>query len=237
MRKLLSRRPSAPLAISLVALFMSVGGVGYAAVSLPRDSVGNAQLRNDAVTYKKIAPNTVGKVRLADNGVTNDKVRNGAVTYKKIQPRAVGKVRANLDQLQARLAGTCPAGSAIGAVTNAGAVSCNRPAQTGAADKTVDVDSSGTAITSVALPTGASYLAFANPAVTVTGAGSVTVTCTLNVGGTTESRGATLAAPTAATVSLPLQAAGPAGTATVSCSAAGASSASGTSAINTLATS
>ena len=226
LRSVRGRRPSAPLVISVVALFMSVGGVGYAAISLPPNSVGTDQIRNEAVTYKKIQPNTVGAVRLADNGVTNSKLRNGSVSYKKIQPRAVGKVRANLDQLQARLASTCPAGSAIGAVDNAGKVTCNLPVQTGAADKTVDLGSTATTVNSVTLPAGASYLVFANPTIT---AAAGNVTCTLTVGTTTETR--TVDASAGATI--PLQASGAAGTASVSCSGAGAPHA--TAAINALA--
>jgi hypothetical protein len=224
-RSIFRARPSAPMVVSLVALFLSVGGVGYAAISLPANSVGTAQLRNEAVTYKKIEPNTVGAVRLADNGVTNSKLRNGAVSYKKIQARAVGKVRANLDQLQARLASTCAAGTAIGAVDSLGNVTCNpaRPTHFGAADKTATVGTSAAAVTSVALPTGSSYLAFANPSVTVTGGGTaqrVTVTCTLAVGGSSQSRSVTIDASSAAsTTTIPLQEAGPAGDATVSCSA------------------
>ena len=42
------------MAVSLVALFMSLGGVGYAATQLPNNSVGPAQLKNSAVTNSKI---------------------------------------------------------------------------------------------------------------------------------------------------------------------------------------
>jgi hypothetical protein len=223
-RSILRARPSAPMVVSVLALFTSLGGVGYAAISLPANSVGTAQLRNEAVTYKKIEPNSVGAVRLADNGVTNSKIRNGAVSYKKIQPRAVGKVRANLDQLQARLASTCAAGTAIGAVDSLGKVTCNAalPAQFGAADKTATVSGTAAAVNTLALPAGASYLAFANPSVTVAGGGSqpVTVTCTLAVGSATQSRSVTVEpSPSSSTTSIALQQAVPAGDATVSCSA------------------
>jgi hypothetical protein len=221
LRSALSRRLSAPMVVSLVALFMSVGDVGYAAISLPANSVGTAQLKDGAVSYKKIVPNAVGAVRLADNGVTNSKIRNGAVSYKKIQARAVGRVRANLDQLQARLASTCGAGTAIGGVDSLGKVTCTPalPAQVGAADKTATVGATPAALTSISLPAGASYLVFANPSVSVTGSGAqrVTVTCALAVGGATQSRSVTV--DTGTTTSIPLQLAGPAGTSSVSCSA------------------
>ena len=104
-RSLSRRRPSAPMIISLAALLVSLGGVSYAAVSLPAGSVGTEQIRDNAVTYKKIQPSSVGRVRLADGGVVNSKLANSSVSYLKIQPEAVGHVRANLDQLQARVNG------------------------------------------------------------------------------------------------------------------------------------
>ena len=81
---LLRRRPSPAIVISSVALFMSLGGVGYAAISIPNNSVGTSALKNNAVSYKKI------------------------------QPGAVGIVRANTGQLQTRVSGTCATGQAIG---------------------------------------------------------------------------------------------------------------------------
>jgi hypothetical protein len=41
-------------AIGYLALFVALGGTGYAAVSLPAGSVGTPQLRNGAVTAKKL---------------------------------------------------------------------------------------------------------------------------------------------------------------------------------------
>jgi len=48
--------PSPALVVSLIALFVALGGTSYAAVtSLPANSVGTAQLKNGAVTAPKIA--------------------------------------------------------------------------------------------------------------------------------------------------------------------------------------
>jgi hypothetical protein len=221
LRSIVRRRPSAPMAMSAVALFMSVGGVGYAAASLPANSVGAAQIRDNAVTYKKIEPNSVGVVRLARNGVSNSKIRDEAVSYKKIRPNAVGKVRANLKQLQARLASTCAAGTAVGAVDEAGKVTCNAalPARLGAAEQSVAVTGTATAVANLTLPAGAGYLAFANPSVTVTGAnGSVTVSCTLALGSASQTRSVTVDASAGGTsATLSLRQAGAAGTAALSC--------------------
>ncbi|MHB1572295.1 MAG: hypothetical protein ACYCXW_20585 [Solirubrobacteraceae bacterium] len=201
------RRPSPAIAISVVALFLSLGGVGWAAVYLPANSVGSSQIVNEAVTYRKI------------------------------RPGAVGIVRANTGQLQVRVGGTCGAGSAIGAIDRAGHVTCNAslPSQYGTTDNSVaNVGSTATTITSVALPVGSSYLAFANPTATVTPATGVTtaqhvtVTCTLTVGSNTETRSATIdttgVAGQTAIGSIPLQVEGQSGTGTVSCTSAVAAS-------------
>lgn len=49
--------------ISLIALFVALGGTSYAVVSLPRNSVGSAQLRSGAVTSAKVRD---GSIRSAD---------------------------------------------------------------------------------------------------------------------------------------------------------------------------
>jgi hypothetical protein len=195
------------MAVSVVALFMSLGGVGYAATQLPNNSVGAAQLKNSAVT--------------------NSKIKDSAVTFKKIEPGAVGTVRANLGQLQARVKGTCGSGQGIGAVDSTGKVTCNTalPAEFGTTNNSATITGAATGVTSVNLPAGASYLAFANPTATVTGSGTsqrVSVSCTLAVGSNTQTRSATIVtggSTGTTSASIPLQVAGPAGTSSVSCQA------------------
>jgi hypothetical protein len=54
MRWMLRIVPSPAMAVACLALLVALGGVGYAAVKLPANSVGTAQLRNDAVTAAKV---------------------------------------------------------------------------------------------------------------------------------------------------------------------------------------
>ena len=42
------------LIISVMALFVALGGASYAAIKIPKNSVGNTQLRKDAVTSTKV---------------------------------------------------------------------------------------------------------------------------------------------------------------------------------------
>ena len=51
--------PSPALVIACVALAVSLGGVGYAAITLPRGSVGTVQLKDSAVTGAKVKKDTL----------------------------------------------------------------------------------------------------------------------------------------------------------------------------------
>jgi len=47
-------------ALAALALFVALGGTGYAAVSIPHSSVGTRQLRNGAVTRAKLNGKQIG---------------------------------------------------------------------------------------------------------------------------------------------------------------------------------
>jgi hypothetical protein len=58
------RRPSPALAISLIALFVALGGTGYAAITIngkniKNNSIPGKKLKNKAVTGKKVKSNTL----------------------------------------------------------------------------------------------------------------------------------------------------------------------------------
>jgi hypothetical protein len=48
------RRPSPALVISVIALVVAMTGTGYAAITLPKNSVGTKQLKKNAVTSSKV---------------------------------------------------------------------------------------------------------------------------------------------------------------------------------------
>ncbi|MDQ6834658.1 MAG: hypothetical protein M3016_00540 [Actinomycetota bacterium] len=207
-------RPSAAMLVAVTALFVAMGGVGYAAYSVPNNSVGTAQLRHSSVTHSKL--------------------RFNSVSFRDIQRAAVGTRRANLNQLQARVTGTCASGTAIGAVQNNGKVNCNaaRPAEFGTT-ATKAVPGALTTVATLHLASGSNYMAFANPSATNSSGAPADVTCSLTVGPNKQTARARVASGGAE--SIPLQVAGPSGTADVSCSSTAPVSV--TSAINALQTS
>jgi hypothetical protein len=82
MRRQLLHRPSPAMVVALIALFVAVGGGAYAAVKLPRNSVGTPQLKKNAVTGRKIKA----------NAVSGSKVANDSLTGKDIRESSLGKV-------------------------------------------------------------------------------------------------------------------------------------------------
>ncbi len=198
--RILRRRPSPAIVISCVALFMSLGGVGYAATELPHNSVGTWQLRD------------------------------GAVSYTKIQPGAVGNVRANVRQIQERIWKVCPTNQVMFGADRNGDPKCfnNMPSEVGTTSNTASIPTTGTAATvaSANLTSGNNYLGLANPTVTVTPAKgaaasqTASVSCILTVGGNTSSRTITVSTPNgtaAGSAALPLQLTGTGGTVAIGC--------------------
>jgi hypothetical protein len=75
-----------------VAVFVALGGVSYAAVSLPRDSVGTQQLRDHAVTRNKLADRSVDTGQLRDRSVDPSKLALGGVRKHSLSPWILGQL-------------------------------------------------------------------------------------------------------------------------------------------------
>ena len=64
MNRIVSRRPSPATVISLVALFVALGGTSYAAVALvPNNSVGSAQVINGSLQKKDLSTKAVAALK------------------------------------------------------------------------------------------------------------------------------------------------------------------------------
>ncbi|MFT4050119.1 MAG: hypothetical protein QM648_09835 [Solirubrobacterales bacterium] len=77
MKKLLKHRPSAALVISCLALFVALGGTGYAAAkingaSLKNKSVTGSKLKNDTITGTQVKESKLGTVPSAAHATSAD---------------------------------------------------------------------------------------------------------------------------------------------------------------------
>jgi hypothetical protein len=54
MRRIMSHRPSPAMVVAFLALLAALGSSAYAQLTIPRNSVGNAQLKRNAVTSSKV---------------------------------------------------------------------------------------------------------------------------------------------------------------------------------------
>ncbi|HET6623340.1 MAG TPA: hypothetical protein VFG70_02330 [Gaiellaceae bacterium] len=79
--------PSPAAVLASAALLVALGGTGVAAVvTVPRASVGTAELRNGAVTTAKIKNGNVTSADIADGGVSSADVRNGSLRRVDFRP-------------------------------------------------------------------------------------------------------------------------------------------------------
>src|SRR5215211_3132841 len=59
MRRITSHRPSPAMMVAFIALLLALGSGAYAQLRIPRNSVGNAQLKRNAVTSPKVKPGSL----------------------------------------------------------------------------------------------------------------------------------------------------------------------------------
>ena len=201
LRSLVRRRPSAALVVSFLALFVALGGVGWAALRLPPHSVGNAKLRPNSVSASKIIP--------------------GAVGAREVDP----------SQVQLRVLGPCNPGTAIQSIATSGDTTCTPvlPNEYGTAGPATTLGPTTTQVASLSLSgagAGSTYLVIADVQVTVSQSSSATQPfdpmCTLSVGAA--STNGALPVPSsggAGTIPLilPVSVPSPSGAATVACNA------------------
>jgi hypothetical protein len=62
-QRIIGRRPSPATIISLVALFIALGGTGYAAFAVPKNSVGSAQVINRSLRTADLSPKAVDALK------------------------------------------------------------------------------------------------------------------------------------------------------------------------------
>jgi hypothetical protein len=83
MRRFLHNRPSPAMVVALIALFVALGGSGYAAVQingkvLKNGSVPGKKLKRNSVTGKQVKESTLGSVPQARNATSASTAANAA---------------------------------------------------------------------------------------------------------------------------------------------------------------
>ena len=86
-RRLRRFRPSPALVISVIALFVAIGGVSWAATK-----IGTNDIKRGAVTTKKLHKFAVTKTKLHGNSVKSGKVIDDSLTGADINESTLGQV-------------------------------------------------------------------------------------------------------------------------------------------------
>jgi hypothetical protein len=85
----LLRLPTPSLVVAAVALSLAMGGVGYAAGSLPKNSVGSKQLKAGAVKGVDLKAGAVTGDKVADQSLTGTDLAAGSVTGAKVADQSL----------------------------------------------------------------------------------------------------------------------------------------------------
>ena len=76
----MEKRLTPSLVISVIALIVALGGASYAAIKIPKNSVGAKQLKKYSVTAKKLRKNAVTSAKLKAGSVVSSKLGVDSVT-------------------------------------------------------------------------------------------------------------------------------------------------------------
>lgn len=99
LRRLL-RKPSPSMVVALLALFVSMGGVGYAAAT-----IGSSQIRDNSVRSRDLRNNDVQSVDIRDGTLSGKDVRRDALTGANIRESTLGQVPSATNAAHAARAG------------------------------------------------------------------------------------------------------------------------------------
>jgi hypothetical protein len=87
------RRPRYADVVGTLALVVAMSGTAYAATSLPRDSVGARQVKDNAIRSSEIRDGQVGSAELADGGVGSADLAAGGVGSAQLAAGGVGSAQ------------------------------------------------------------------------------------------------------------------------------------------------
>jgi hypothetical protein len=107
--RVMKLRPTPSMAVALLALFVALSGISYAAVKLKANAVKTRNIKNNAVTGPKLAPNSVDASKLAANSVDSSKVADSTLTNADLAAAAQFTTQFDAAAAQGDLTGTYPA--------------------------------------------------------------------------------------------------------------------------------
>ena len=90
MRDAPRRRFNYANAMATIAVFIALGGASYAALKIPRNSVGSKQLKRSSVGRKHLKQGSVGESQLGPGSVGRAALQANAVSFDELAPNAVG---------------------------------------------------------------------------------------------------------------------------------------------------
>jgi hypothetical protein len=108
------RRPRHSTIVAYLALFVALGGTGYAAINLPKNSVGAKQIKTGGVTSKEIQNSTVKSGDVRNSTLLGRDIRTNALGGREIDESRLGLVpsAATLGGMTAtQLKVRCPSGT------------------------------------------------------------------------------------------------------------------------------
>ncbi len=85
----LRKRLSFANVVSMIALFVALGGTSYAATTLASNSVGKGQIRANAVGKSEAAPNSIGKSEIGTSAVGRSEIATDGVAASEIKKNAI----------------------------------------------------------------------------------------------------------------------------------------------------
>jgi hypothetical protein len=93
------RRPRHATIVAYLALFVALGGTGYAAINLPNNSIGAKHIKRGAVASKQVRNNTIRTQDVRNNTLRTRDVRNGTLRGRDLHANALGTREINEDKL------------------------------------------------------------------------------------------------------------------------------------------
>jgi hypothetical protein len=99
--------------VSTFALIIALSGASYAAVVLPRNSVGAPQLKKQAVTAPKLASGSVGTAKVRDGSLLAKDLKPGAIAGIPGFQRVETVVNVTAGQTAVFASAACPAGKRL----------------------------------------------------------------------------------------------------------------------------